>query len=868
MIDDIPSIVEIVEHFSRNRTSCPEFSDFVCDLICPSMNPPVIQKNSDLMRSKKIMKDYFTLLGELLATFENDYHQNRVLDVIECLISRRKLADVAAVKVSICQEAMEDSELPYVVAVLMETVSYDLYFRYLDLAVQIILVSLKSVLLNEYPFEIPPLRTILGYVMLQCNVLHSALCRLNFCGSYSLARELPKNSVEESLLNEYYTLLEKSSYLIWGLLSIICKCDAQVPCPGEDALVNLRIVFESECTKKCQKALDARNNLAGLMVKLCFAFGDKLAMLESGLGMDIAVISVATEIGAQGTWVEACHLGTKKEDFMLKKLMLLCCCLINSNKKFVETTKSFKVIDGILRLIDPKEASRWIPTQYIDLFYTALRALSELVPAQPEVYVLNKGNARLLSVMKLFMDKHFDRDALLELLKTFSTIVLCEKNECIITDILEQNGVEFLLELCTYILNLEVIKLEDQEKLCRIFIVLERTLRNQRKMLSEHSDSCVSISVALLKRVLNNLNYDSKWNPRIFISFGAFMWETIAWCPSSLPDFTEKGGIYLILDLIEMSTFPVQMFLLGVLVDMADDGKCISSLMTWRGKEGYGIVDLLIAIWRKEEEINKVHRTKDGVIEDIEMPLMTEEQWYVTHQIKGSHNYSPSIAEMMCSARPKIYALFKFLHERHAALRNMSESFYELYLKNVRPSYQVYIPLIDHYLMLKMGEVWFEVLRDTSINGILPTAYDGEVMGTLIDERNIWSARIKTMQEEIMLIQRKNNADKEGELYELLKSNRLSTSLEALAELDYIARTSSRKFQLQKKRKQINDVENSLKILSITPDQNIHRTFMYKTNATCFCGSYVKIKSEKEVYEHDDITIVSSDLPEENYFDE
>lgn len=79
-----------------------------------------------------------------MATFENDCHQNRVLDVIECLISRRKLADVAAVKVSICQEAMEESELPYVVAVLMETVSYDLYFRYLDLAVQIILVSLKS----------------------------------------------------------------------------------------------------------------------------------------------------------------------------------------------------------------------------------------------------------------------------------------------------------------------------------------------------------------------------------------------------------------------------------------------------------------------------------------------------------------------------------------------------------------------------------------------------------------------------------------------------------------------------------------------------------------------------------------------------
>lgn len=53
-----------------------------------------------------------------------------------------------------------------------------------------------------------------------------------------------------------------------------------------------------------------------------------------------------------------------------------------------------------------------------------------------------------------------------------------------------------------------------------------------------------------------------------------------------------------------------------------------------------------------------------------------------------------------------------------------------------------------------MGEVWFEVLNDADISGIIPTGYDGEVMCTLLEEKNKWAARIKTIQEEILLCQK------------------------------------------------------------------------------------------------------------------
>ena len=57
------------------------------------------------------------------------------------------------------------------------------------------------------------------------------------------------------------------------------------------------------------------------------------------------------------------------------------------------------------------------------------------------------------------------------------------------------------------------------------------------------------------------------------------------------------------------------MLLLGSLVEMSHGGETITHLVTWRGKNGLGILDLLIEIWRKEEFLTKVHRTSDGIIQ-------------------------------------------------------------------------------------------------------------------------------------------------------------------------------------------------------------------------------------------------------------
>lgn len=64
------------------------------------------------------------------------------------------------------------------------------------------------------------------------------------------------------------------------------------------------------------------------------------------------------------------------------------------------------------------------------------------------------------------------------------------------------------------------------------------------------------------------------------------------------------------------------------------------------------------------------------------------------------------------------------------------------------------MPLIEHFLELKLGEVWYEVLKDLDITGIFPTSFDAEMISSLIDQKNKLASRVKTTQEEILALQK------------------------------------------------------------------------------------------------------------------
>lgn len=293
---------------------------------------------------------------------------------------------------------------------------------------------------------------ICGQSLVQNNAIEYVLWRLD---PLYRRREENVESISQVIVEKfenqdhvYYENLEVSTRLLWGLLAVVSDFGVDASCPSLKALLSLKYVFHIETKKKTRRAIDMRNNLAGLIIKLYDVFQKKLPVCQSGLATDIAMISVATEIGTESTWAEDVKFGVSKEDFLLKRLMLLGCYELIKDDCTTKIMKTQKVIEGVLHLINPKLTNLtvpWSPDQFLDLFAIALRVLSELAPALLDVFISNKGNTRLLLTLEWLMEEYFDQNPLLGTLSALYGIITCENNSAVIEDLKDQYAMKTIL---------------------------------------------------------------------------------------------------------------------------------------------------------------------------------------------------------------------------------------------------------------------------------------------------------------------------------------------------------------------------------------------------------------------------------------
>ena len=118
----------------------------------------------------------------------------------------------------------------------------------------------------------------------------------------------------------------------------------------------------------------------------------------------------------------------------------------------------------------------------------------------------------------------------------------------------------------------------------------------------------------------------------------------------------------MILDLMENGIFHVRCIFLGILTDLCSGQYGAPHLCTWRGTDKTkGLMSFLAKTWREEEMRIGVKRTPDGCIEDMEFPIMGTEQWINTIHARATHEFSPTLASMLESVRPKIYSIRKIM---------------------------------------------------------------------------------------------------------------------------------------------------------------------------------------------------------------
>ena len=83
-----------------------------------------------------------------------------------------------------------------------------------------------------------------------------------------------------------------------------------------------------------------RNDIAALILAGIVTL-PSWKLLRTGLTDDIAILVVATEFGAENTWVSNVKFNTSNEDLMFKKILLLIICHLAESEAAVKVNIVF-----------------------------------------------------------------------------------------------------------------------------------------------------------------------------------------------------------------------------------------------------------------------------------------------------------------------------------------------------------------------------------------------------------------------------------------------------------------------------------------------------------------------------------------------
>ncbi|XP_029050719.1 cilia- and flagella-associated protein 69-like isoform X2 [Osmia bicornis bicornis] len=659
----------------------------------------------------------------------------------------------------------------------------------------------------------------------------------------------------DSLLigNEYpeeTTLLIMNT--LWSLMKSVLPPNV-VPIHWKDnlpsvhcALWGLCYSFERQvCYSQCRSInVQIRNEIAVIILVILITF-PSWNLVSSGIAEDVIKFFVGVETGTLRVFAENIKFGRSNEDLFFQKILLLTITHLAEVDACIFLMKEKKLMRTVLHLVNPntKECKiTWNASQFWNLWTYAINALSVLVPKMPTEFMEYYGTLRLFIILEWCLSTDYNIKIVQNWTKTICTIIL-NNNSILLEDFREHGVTLLLIKLINHILTFDKITMKDQRILTLALISIERLMKKQRFHQEMYGDQSITLIMELLFRCIYQKDKEIQVDQRLLLAIGSYIWECILWCPKNLEKFIGYGGVYIILDIIEIIPYPVQCVFLGVFTDMCDNYFCGPYLCTWRGiDKKTGLMSLLARMWREEEIRVKVKRFPDGSVTDEELPQMSNRQWSDTYRIKLTQNISPAVIDMIGSVRSKIYSLRKII-ERDQKRYQHAKEHYKILYADLSMEDRITIFNMDLYFKIKLGQIWVEISKYFEQAGITPLGMDGQALFLMTQRYYSWGKLIKNGEQKIIKSVQIAEDIEEKDEYARIRDAKLILALDAFDELDYIYRTTNRSYLLEKKDEQIRQVNAALNFPPNADDAHCHRTFFHKPPITAIYSQHPVIKS-------------------------
>ncbi|XP_055749832.1 cilia- and flagella-associated protein 69-like isoform X3 [Salvelinus fontinalis] len=646
-------------------------------------------------------------------------------------------------------------------------------------------------------------------------------------------------------------VLFRSSEILWNLLERGCKEEVTAQLSNMDCIMALKEAFLHQLLNGFRHYdFQLRNDL--LVITTLIAENPKSPLIESLFAKQLILFVTFPELKSHNPLVRNLKLSYNNEDFEMKRLLLNLVVVMSKDLSALQLFKEGHVVLALLHLVKPTAAPpegqsgprNWTPVQQEELQLQALATLATVAPLMLDDYMTCQGNTCLL----LLLEWCTERDAYfgqghsfhgtggrgskkaqmrycVRLLRSMASL----GNEAINQDLFDQGAISQLLVI---IMQMEgspeeedVITLEIKADIQLILSALCEDNPHRKELFGSEG---VEMTVHFLKMSTEKF-YSGLGHNKLILSTVDCVWSCIVGCYTTEDVFLEKEGIFLLLDLLHSSPRNMQNVVLGTLLELCDNPKTMSHILAWRGQKSLTTPGLLLQLWRQEEAELGVSRDLYGRISDPKKPILCYYQEEEDSQVSLPAN-RPSAAVMDVSEnlRFKIYSVFCKLG--FEALPGLSTEDY------------ITLSIVTRYLDFKVGEVWDEISKELSLEGVRPVTPDEEALDTIAKMTEDTARRVITQQSSMLEQRDKEDISEEKRMYTEISSNWKQQELTAQSWEHFVAKTSNYKILKETKEHQERSIDSS-RPKPKHKEAIFHPTQIHGLQITKFCGRVMTVES-------------------------
>ncbi|XP_008291114.1 uncharacterized protein C7orf63 [Stegastes partitus] len=785
-LKELQGVAKILNICAEKANDHPEYGAVLCEALNVCRLPFLKEKTSDELNYAKDVIDFLSHIGCLMRVSDADVRQHIVECVksfYSCVAPKQLLDGLQPTSPGYRLQLLQHSDLP-----------------------QALLLSMAAVE-NQPDIRLQLLQTL--QILSSTSDMNCASI-LNARGAETIC--LHMNEPEPS-----GQVLFRSSEILWNLLERCNMEEVTAQLCSMECVVSLKEAFCHQLLNTSQHFdLQLRNDL--LVITSFIAESPNSLLIESLFAKQLVLFATFAELKTHIPLIHNLKLSYSNEDLKMKKLLLNLLVLMSKDSAALQLYKEERVMLALLILIKPPAASserrsgsrRWSAVQQEELQLQALATLATIAPLMLDDYMSCQGNACLLLLLDWCVgpDSYFSqghsfhgtggrgskRAQMRRCIRVLRSVTSLEE-ESVNQDLCDQGTIGQLLGILIQMDaspdEEDAVALEMKSDLQLIISALCETDMHRKELFGSEG---VEMTINFLKKGCDKF-YSGLGHNKLVLSTVDCVRSCIIGCYTTEDYFLAQDGVFLLLDLLASSPRCVHGIVLATLLELCDNPNTVSHILDWRDGGGQTAARLLLQLWRDEEEDLGLKRDQHGGITDPQQPVLRHSQQHDIHPSLHTHMSSAAVLEISENLRAKIYSIFCKLGFQE--LPGLSTKDY------------VTLSIVRRYLDLKVGEVWDEISRELSLEGVRPITPDQEALNAICRITEDTARRIATEQSSIVERQRQEDVSEEQLMYTEIKSHWKQRELLAKSRDNYVAKTSNYEILKEVKAQRQKDIESS-----------------------------------------------------------